>query len=766
MSRPSSSPPAPPLRWPRRGSRTLLLGLVGLAAPLSAAAAPPDDAARFAELVAASMQGGLDAPEQRDRIVDMLVAENLRMVDEIAKERGHPAWFSSDNPVIAERVEQEVRQAVQGSGGGPEALYALGSQVFSGVSAEAAMAGAAGLAAPARSSRRGARPLAQSASVTTPSGPLKLQDKGSWVRGDEGASGHGNGVLDPGETALITLSFENTSKSRLYSTSLYVEGASECLYIGDVVEHETLLPELEPGATAEIALRVFASRHCRGQTARVRLRAHDSNRFAGGLRYDVNLKLAAVGSSRLYGTELDGDDYGHSEPTQGERLAPGAQVELSTGLRVAGGGVASVRQAFAVPAPLTSEHDPGVASFRSSSGVSTAAAADDVDMTVPGAGGLAAGLATHAMRMRWQEPEDAVFFVGVDSVIQAGAAARGGPRTAAVRAATRVDRDAVERVLAAHVTVTPVVERGGGGASGEIPLITVDGFRVSVDDAAALMAALESTSVVSGSARAAAAGGASGGGAREYRVRHYIPLPVAWEPVRVPPECEVSLSRSQLTLGGSLTARGTVAHLPPGATVELSDSRLGVLDLSIDEQGDFRVELEPEVAHRGSVALVVTAGGEEVCADRAAYQAKPPQAPAPRPQKKRTPDWPRKASIEAGFLTQSLGLVDAPPGAAQIGFSVGEKARFASRLAIGEAGWGLGVGPRLTAASQGELTFEVSGQALVGLDAMHGVYGEVLGTAAVHRTVGPFVQAGVGYGANEGRYGSFGVGLGFYFPPR
>ncbi|MEC8424457.1 MAG: hypothetical protein VX000_11820, partial [Myxococcota bacterium] len=311
----------------------------------------------------------------------------------------------------------------------------------------------------------------------------------------------------------------------------------------------------------------------------------------------------------------------------------------------------------------------------------------------------------------------------------------------------------VEAVLADHVTVSPVVSRGGA-ANGGLPLVTVDGFQVSVDDADALMAALEATATT---LRTSPGAGRSARQGSEYRLRHYIALPVEWDPTPPPVECDISVAPQTSRVGQTLTIRGMVANAPDGAELVLRDSVGGAMDAALNDDGSFTATMTPAGARSGMVSFTLRSGGEDLCVDSAGYVVRPARVESV--VKKQTPAWPRQVSIEPGFHRYAGG------NHGQLGVTAGGNARFAGRLSVGE-GLGLGIGPRFTAASKGDITVEFSGQGLVGLDSYLGAYAEAGTVLAVHGTVGPFVQTGLGRGTQYGRYGYFALGLGIYVPPR
>ncbi len=75
---------------------------------------------------------------------------------------------------------------------------------------------------------------------------------------DDSQSGNNNGILDPGETALLILSIANTGHSRISGIEINAESNDELLFI----QNSTMLPgPLDPGETSELSLTLAAQDH-------------------------------------------------------------------------------------------------------------------------------------------------------------------------------------------------------------------------------------------------------------------------------------------------------------------------------------------------------------------------------------------------------------------------------------------------------------------------------------------------------------------------
>ena len=521
--------------------------------------------------------------------VALLQGETLKKVDSIARSREYPQWFSATNPrivaVVKETIESEVAKAERDSSG--DAIFELAVSVVSGAVAEKAMAEAIGAPPPAAfHSKQATKPraLTDGKVKVKGGGALRADLSASSLTNDRGGIGSGNGVLDPGEMAQLSLVFENASKKRLMSTSVYPASSSECVWVMAQPEKEFQLQEMEPGESSTIELNVFFSGRCESPEGWFQLAAYDSQRFAEEpirFRYafpaGARSSAGAANRSALLEERLDVDDYGHSEPTKRQPLQPDARVELLAGLVTGAdndGDLQSVLQTFIVPKPLTATHTrSSVRLAPSSDGHSVAAPAngDDVDISVPEKKALLKGLTAHAKRLEWDAATDARLFVAVDSLLSASerleleepksADDSGDDGTAA-----KFDMKAVEKALAEHLTVTPVLTNDE--KSDDLHLLTVHGFRVSVEDPAVLMGALSDAEEGDAPAKATKPASplqaVSSNDAISYQVRHYIELPVYWERPPATPTCSLQV-QDNVGTGSPINVSIKVQNTPEDA---------------------------------------------------------------------------------------------------------------------------------------------------------------------------------------------------------
>jgi hypothetical protein len=584
------------------------------------------------EITAKGVPSEATVQEHAEKLISLV----LEQVDSIAKARGYPDWFSSDNRLIVSQVRAIIR-----SGATDARLKRLTVNAVSGRLAEDAMALAAG--APDLPSAKHSVPVSLGSSASaTGGGALALSLDDSSIQGDKGSIGSGNGALDAGEFARLNLVFKNVSSSRLMSTSIYLASMSECLWSPDDFSEEEELPELMPGESTTLAFKIYLSGACKSRNAALVFHAFDSHAFSRApLVFRIVFPAVDIGgASVLTRVRIDSDDYGFSEPSQARPIQPKDQVELSAGLRISGSGWSSVHQVFTVPSPLESTHEdaPTRPSYSSSTGTSTASVVDDVDIAVPAKASLQSGLKKWARIHGWKTPEDAKLFVAVDSLVTRGAeptsAARSSASLAQSEGETRVNRAKVERVLREHVGVEPVVRRGSGGEG--IPLVTVDGFRVYVEDPDALMSALEG--IAPSAARTPVATQTAGKkapvrGSTSYQVRHYIELPIAWTaqaPVAPPPPasctCSIRGPATATTVKKQATLEAAVFNCSPDAGIVILlgkekyspyEYRSGyhLQKVSEDKPGSYQAEL-----------LVIT-GIDVECSDRTTVKFTSPPSP-------------------------------------------------------------------------------------------------------------------------------------------
>ncbi len=352
-----------------------------------------------------------------------LAVEVRKQVDEFASARDYPGWFNSENPKITQAIDQLLSQAITGNDTKTALLLATLNTV-SGVYAEQAMAKASGYPLPKRAG--GSKAANLSASVTVRGGGILAANlEQSEFFNEKGSIGTGNGVLDPGEWGTLSLTFENQGKNRLVSTSVYVESTSECLWIEKPGEEHQLM-EMMPDGQSSIAFHVFRSRNCNAnQYPSLRVRAHDTHEFSNPpIVFDYDLRGKGnsdkVGYGQLVGIELDGDDYGHSEPTSTRPLLPDTQVELVSSYMIPGKVPGTVEKTYQFPSFLQIEHTKARITLRPQAGKSMARFADDVDIQVPKASIFKPALDRLSQQYGWQKPEDARLLVAVDTVVRIG----------------------------------------------------------------------------------------------------------------------------------------------------------------------------------------------------------------------------------------------------------------------------------------------------------------------------------------------------------
>jgi hypothetical protein len=549
-------------------------------------AATPTDIATFQELLDKSSRD-ISTTDLEKRLID----ETLKQVDSIARTRVYPQWFRSSQPLIVEEATEQVIGNLR-SGKRRDAII----DAITGVTAERVMAKAAGLPTPVVPKQNPNQPLSLSASVSG-GGLLGLVAEESRVVDDRGSFGSGNGILDPGEFAKVKLVFRNLGKERLTSTSVYVDSLGPCLYSEDTIGGEVEMPELEPGESGYIELNLYASAKCPTDTTSLRLRAHDSHLFSKNpTRFDIKFKLGALGKSRLVNLRVDTDDYGHSEPTNFPKLKPLDRVEIATGLSLTGSGYSEVEQKFHVMKPLQSTHSPAFVPIRRTANGSVAPMADDLDLSVPEEQKLQAGLQSIAARMEWVHADDARIFVSVDSTIVRDSKT---VTAANIETVVRMDKSRVEAILREHVNIDPVTSRLAP-SSGDLPIIAVNGFTVSVVDPDSLMQDLESAAKIREVAGTEKKPGIA------YVLRHYIELPIQWTPLR----CELKPASQNVSLGA--TAHFTAQVFPPdnGLSYDLKQDNSPQSSGQIPSSGRLSLQFQAASPGTQNVIMAVKRNGK------------------------------------------------------------------------------------------------------------------------------------------------------------
>lgn len=714
----------------------------------SAFGAPPADIDSLQRYV-------LNGATSSETIRSELFQESLSQVDKIARARDYPEWFNSSNPMIKKELERLIQSAVPTSQN-KDAVYKASVDAFSGYYAEEAMARAAHMPSVSRPSSSRTGSLSKSASVTGSKGVLEINMSKSTVKEDIGFMGTGNGVLEKGERAVISVYFENAYRKRLYSTSLYIKSVGDCLFTTKNSTKEYQLPELNPGQGVELSIEVYISKSCQNGDYALKIDAYDSNVFSQTPKsYTLTFKPKTLGlDGQLYKVKLDSDDYGHSEPTDPPPLLPDTRVELSTGFQTRMGKVDSILQTYHTPHFLTGEHSvissPVV---YSSNGIGRSSASDDLDITVPSKGALSGSLQDEATFFEWQKPEDAVLFVAVDTTLKKFPS--GTTQRSYTESITQlvVDEAKVKLLLQKHIEVAPFTQQPKPSAT-SVPLVAVDGFQVNMSNPDELMASLaaatKSTTVTKIQDLPAEA-------PNSFVFRHYIALPIYWEPEIVPPMCSISLANSQVYVDDGLSISAQLKHVSPGnvATLSIDGKELKKVDIQ-DPQTNFTARTVVKKSGSKMISLVVKSKDEVVCVSQRNVNVKSKKKAVVSKLE------PRLFSVEGGIGGERQAM---------LGLSVGKSVRFETNLynpSLDYGSFSLNGGIRFTqVVSKNEKThYELSESLLLGRTNFDSSFRSDL-TFSVHRGFGVYSRLTlIELSGSEFVAPSMIVGVGGYFPKR
>lgn len=824
------------IRLPR-ANQAIALFLLGLVPNLSLAA--PADTELLNRLRSELGDNDSLSASDIEPLQVLLTQETLARIEQIARTRSYPDWFHKENPVIVHEVTLAIEQALNGATTGQDVLdvavdvlasrtaeivmsraaqtrsltwyadsnamlYDPDSATEQGQSAEPEDNAAkqalnslsrdmlSGLAAnreaedtqsASEDKHQGdggttSTPLSQNGSVSSPEGPLRLNIDESTVGGDLGTIGDNNGILDPGEQATVTLVFENTTENRIYSSSLYLKTTGNCLSIMDTVpDDEHLLPEMNPGDKASFAMTVFASAsdECDAEGRSLSVAIHDSLYFPEGLTFSVQLNVLPIRTGTLTNIMIDGDDFGHSEPTATTVLAPDDQVELSAGFAVNGAWSGSVQQEFYVSDLMSFSHNSDRSTIQVQAENSIANPVDDVDITVPDKNTLYDRLADMTAFYRWAQPSDAAIFVSVDSQlsIEEIPYTEEGSNVEMVSEATTspqestppvpsLDKAQLEQILSDHVTVLPVTRAPDDDGA----IIMVDGFAIAVDNPTELLQDIADQSQSGAAVAASAIATQPTSNTATYTVRHYIELPVEWKPDAV---CDVAVTNQ--TIGEEMTVTGQLEHIPEGAQVRLTmadSEQEHIIDLASVHDNAFSLNLKTSAIGTWQANLVVEQDDQVLCTTTAEYRVHP------------FANYPLRFSLEPGTI--NTPVFSSRP---VLGMSFGNKLRVYGRVSgISDSDnlHALG-GLRYTWAFTPtyNLVVEPSAQLAGGVARYqkNNGNGDVLLTSlvegslnlAVHTSifptvnVGPYLNVATGMASRtDDRYTAYTMGLGVYFP--
>ena len=611
-----------------------------------AEAAPPPDISFIKSTVYSKKQTSSSSAKA------LLVAYNLQLVEDIARDRGYPDWFGKDNSIIKRELDNLLDRSL-GSNPSSEKLYQSTVKTFSGYYAEEAMARA--VKAPSVVQRKGGGVglLTASAQVSNSGSMLKIIMSKSYIEEDVGFIGSGNGLLEEGESAVVAIYLENTSSKRLYSSSLYLTSVGSCLFSPNKKNTEIQLPEMNPGEGFYYKIPVYASSECAGGSNTIRFKVHDSAYFSSSpYNYSVSLKPKSAGSSvriRLDGLRLDGDDYGHSETAELKPIQANNQFEFRTGVSLRIPKVEYVTQNVYVPSFLESQYTVLNQPVSYSNGVGRARPQDDVDIKAPSKDKLQSSLLPIASHFGWETPEDAKIFVAVDTVANQVVSSSFIPPT--TETTPKVDSLAYDKLLQKYLKVDVITSKGSQDL-----LTELDGYLVRPNDSDSRIELLEALQKTIGDGEVTTtSAGQTNKQYRDYTFRNYIELPIDWEPEQMAaPVCQLSVVSKNVLVGKPIQVRGRVTNYPTSAVINLRSSdgfqkTYDGIDLNVSTFDAPRAEFSQSIStsKSGSVRLTMAVqdGDDILCVSTASVNVKS-KAKKPVEKDKRMP---KLASVELGW---------------------------------------------------------------------------------------------------------------------
>ena len=556
----------------------------------------------------------------------------LKRTDSIAQSRRYPAPLRSSNPLVRQYILGEIANSL------PNASFAskadkkraldIALEILSGDLSEKAIAYAAFQAAPKPPGQWGRRPLSASATVNSQS-PLAMDLSASSVTQDRGTIGSGNGILDPGETAVLNLRFKNTSNRRLMSTSLYPRGLSECLFpTSPFIGKEYELKELDPGASQTLSFGIYASSECAGRTGTIYIDGYDTHEFsAAPLKYALKLSLSDATQATLVNVRIDRDDYGHSEPTKSSRIQPEDKVEVSASLALRKPGYSFAKQTIlSPPGAASASHKPGRVAFRAVNGRYVARMHDDLDLVFPNKTQLLAKLRPLAEAYGWKDINDARVFVAIDTQFGTKSSATStSPRS---KPTYTFDSSALKKHLAKHLHVE-VNRTSTPPSEGRIAVGSVDGFRFEIDDPGPLMVKLQEIELEVKEPKKQ--------DPSSYLVRHYIELPIFWERA-LNPTCSLNAPNSART-GERFPVGISFSEVPVGSRLLVSGMGVRHTSTTETESGALSVGNATMPARSSEISLqIIDQDGATICFENRRITNNTPVAKAtPKPKPVYTP---------------------------------------------------------------------------------------------------------------------------------
>lgn len=360
----------------------------------------------------------------------------------------------------------------------------------------------------------------------TSKGELRVDAASSKLLKDLGGSGSGNGVLDAGEWALLSIGMENTSDLPYYSSSAWLRSDDECLWVESAGER--LLGEMAPhGGATDLTFWVFVSEDCRA-SGKLTLDVKDSNRNPKTAReLEITLKPRALLSGGLENVRVDIDVPGFSDGAKDDELRPGWKGEVSADLGLGLGSANAARMRIGTT-PETLRLFPTF-EMRSTDmlpeGDTSFLAADDLDIECADSTTFGFELANLGRGARWLGAGGGTIWLAVDVELESAAPGDSGvgPQVEQAGTLTAERLSKIEGIVGDYIELRsrpgkPTLDGSVAASEAVEAILDADGFRKRV-------AAI--TGLVGGS------DGAADRHTAQYRLRAYVPLRVAGAPNRV-----------------------------------------------------------------------------------------------------------------------------------------------------------------------------------------------------------------------------------------
>jgi hypothetical protein len=157
---------------------------------------------------------------------------------------------------------------------------------------------------------------------------LSLDVDASKLAADIGGPGAGNGRIDNGEWANIELALINQTGVPWFSTSATAEGSGDCIFVPK--QKSQIMAELALEERTSIQTWVYVSRECKTPKSTFTIVVADTWQTPDSTqKLAVDIDTVAMGTFRLKPNQVDADDPGHSDGSQGSILEPARAYEIS-----------------------------------------------------------------------------------------------------------------------------------------------------------------------------------------------------------------------------------------------------------------------------------------------------------------------------------------------------------------------------------------------------------------------------------------------------